>query len=334
MNYSKLLIIGLGCLLATSCVSIDTIEPNDTTDSSDRIVISLNTPEIAKTRADNGYKLRYIAKIFSGSTSNTWGNPLDRQEIIDGDEADNQIVFKVTPDYDYAIMVFADYIPENYKKGSNGQYQDYFYNTTRSKQVVLRTTPGSDDTSVSADFFNNDNYDCFYEMVTFHKSALEKVIDLTLTRATGKVIFREKTDKKGECAINVNKVNPRMNFYFDNKLSSDPTGGNTKAGNIPLNNQPEITDYNKDLFYFYTLADSLTSPQYVLTTFTVNPDNADASPITINNIPVKRNYRTIVKGEFLSDSHGNTGSGDGNKEGDIILNLSTDYTWEEEIIEN
>ena len=323
----------LACGLFSSCVATDVVTPEANKDSSEYVVLNVSSPQEA-TRADEGYKLRYIAKIFQGSSRTAWGDPLDRQELIDGENG-NQIVFKVDPNDNYAILVFADYIPANYEAGADGLYNDYFYNTKKnSKQVVLRTTPGSDAANVSSSFFNNHNYDAFFGMETFRKEEAEKVVDMTLKRTTAQVVFREKSENEGECSVSVNKLGVRKSFSQDQNNSADPDfyEANKSLGNLNLTETANVDSSNKDLFFFYTLADPTSSPQNVSTEFKVTKNETESDVITVKDIPVKANYKTIVTGEFLpADNSGDDPKEeDPTKSGDVILNLTTDFSWQQE----
>lgn len=312
--------------LLSACMSTEVIEPKESSQEVNEIVLSIKTPQEVLTRADNGYKLRYIAKIIKGSNTSAWGNttPLDRQEIIDG-ESNNQIIFKVPAGENYGILVFADYIPADYQRGTNGLYKDHFYNTTNSSKVaIIRTTPGSDKETVSADFFNNDNYDAFYGIKTLRKEIEEVVVDMTLVRTTAKVIFRENTNT-GTGNITLTKLGVQRQFYLD---SGTCAFASSTSINVALPNASVVDDDNKDLFFFYTLADTPSPNQTVSTEFKVINNAISSDPFTITKIPVKANYKTIVTSAFLSEEE--TPKEDETKAGDIILNLSANYDWEQE----
>lgn len=317
-----------------SCVSTETVEPDLAAKATDEIVLNISSPEDAFTRADNGYKLRYIAKIFQGSTSAAWTSVISRQELIDG-ESNNRIVFKVDPDKDYAIMVFADYIPADYTADANGLYKDYFYNTQSSRKAVMRTTPGSDADALSPLFFNNPNYDAFYGIATFHKEEAEKIVDMTLKRASAQVIFRDNSGLSGSCNVTVNKIGLRKTYDFSLQSQSSTPGAseaNRNLGDIAIAETATVGAGNSDIFYFYTLADEITSPQYVSTEFKVTKEGVVSDAVSVKEIPVKSNYRTIVTGQFLPADPSTPGPGEDEttKAGDIILNLSTDFSWQQE----
>lgn len=318
--------------LLASCVSTDTLEPSVSEADSNYIVLSVSSPPDVSTRAGTGYKLRYTAKIFTGASSSNWGStPIDRQEIIEGESSDNKIVFKVDPDNSYTVMVFADYIPSDFKADESGHYPDYFYNTTNSKRSTVRTTPGSDEEKVSAEFFNNDNYDCFYVQESVVKKEKEVNLDLTLKRVTSQVIFREKSENKGIGNVSVSKLGYRKHFDWGTMNTFDPIAPNTDLGTISLP-KDIIIDEDKDLFYFYSLAETGEGKRYVSVEFTVNREGCDSKTFTIKEIPVRSNHRTIVKGEYLPVPEV-AGEDPIDNSGDIILNLTTDLSWEEESLE-
>lgn len=318
------LLIG-GITGLSSCVSTEIIEPESDVKETDELILNLSAPADVSTRASEGYKLRYIAKIFRGNSSNTFGEPLQRKEIIDGEVADNKIVFKVDPNYNYTLMVFADYIPSTTQANSQGLYADYFYNTSQyPKASMIRTTPGKDSETVSADFFNNDNYDSFFGRHTLYKDEKEVIVNMTLKRTTAKVIFRETSSNTGEGQVKVTNLKYGNIFQWD---VEDAGVNQYPSLNLSLGTSSTISDEDKDLFYFYTLADSNTTGLALNFTFTIT--GGDPLTYTIPNIPVTANHRTIVKGAFLPDPQSEPDP----LEGDIILNLSTDYTWEQESIE-
>lgn len=301
----------------SSCVSTETVEPEPSKSMSKEIVLNLGTVPEVSTRAQEGYKLRYIAKIYQGSSSAAWEKHLDRKEIIDG-ESNNQIIFRVDPNADYGILVFADYIPSNYQADSNGLYNDYFYNTSKnSKRVMIRTTPGSDASAISTDFFNNPNYDAFYGLKKVHKDVTELKVDMTLSRITSQVIFRDNSDNTGNCSVKVSKLGVRRNFDLDIAQSTAPS---SESCNVTFS-QDISSQGNKDVFFFYSLADLINSPQNVSASFSVTNGEVTTETISATEIPVKSNYKTIVKGQFVPAPV---------RAGDIILNLSTDYNWQQE----
>lgn len=317
------------------CVSTDIIEPSKNKEKEGELILNLSTPDDILTRADNNYKLRFVAKIFEGSSTIGYGEMLQRQEISQGDKSENgvenQMIFKVEPNNDYTLMVFADYIPIESKASSEGFYPDYHYNTNidyQTRTVMMYTTPKSKMDVVSADFFNNDNYDCFFEMETFEKTELEKIIDMTLKRITSKVIFRDNSDKTDYTNVEIKNITLGNQFAFLNNQATFYDEFNINNASLGILPQDKAED-SKDILYFYTLSNFTTndrnqkaSIEFILT----NSANA-TSTFTVSDIPVKRNYKTIVNGNYLSAFEADPLPDTGNT-GDIILNVSTENDWE------
>lgn len=336
---------GISCIFAlfvllTSCMETTTLG-DELSAASDQIVLNLSAPQEMQTKADDGYKLRYSARIFRGTNLQTW-TFIERKEIIEGED-NNQIVFKVAPNNNYTIMVFADYIPDSYTKSEDGTFNDYFYNTKVSnlgqKGITIRTTPGSNSENVSPDFFNNEKYDCFYgRSEVIEKTEAEYPVSITLKRYVARVSFQENSEEMGEVKVTAKKIGLRKTLNHSTGttiLSTSPSDSeaNKSIGNIELTQSAEISEQQKELFFFYTLADNDTKNQYVSVEFQMtNGDNA-SEPISIKEIPVKANYKTVVKGAFLPAEKMDTpGDDENDNEGDIILTLSTNYDWEQETL--
>ena len=323
LSYSGLL---LAFPFLNSCVSTEVIEPADNEQPTQELVINLSAPADAKTRAEDGYKLRYIAKIFKGASSNSWGNKaIARKEVIDGEVANNKMVFQVEPNQDYGIMVFADYIPSSYQPNESGLYTDYFYNTKNvdsDRRHTIRTTPGSDDQKVSADFFNNENYDSFFAFEQKYKGEEELIVPMTLTRATAKVIFQNNTSTTGDCKVAITQLTYSRHYDMD----KDPTCFTNQLNpqNLTLP-EASITEDNKDLFYFYTFAEK--SNQKLSVFFDVTDSDSEKRNYQVSDIPIKPNFKTIVKGAYLPEILPEP------QYGDLILHPSTNYSWEQESLE-
>ena len=340
MNLKKLFSVAvfLSVLFLTSCVSTEITEPvsESLKEENSRLVLTMSAPAEVSTRAMEGYKLRYIAKIFSGYTKQNW-QLIQRQEIIDGENDNNEVVFSVPADANYSIIVFADYIPQEYTKSSDGTYKDYFYNTkSNQKNVILRTTPGSDSQTVSPQFFNNDGYDCFYGMEKLRKEAPEVVVNMTLKRVAAQVKFEDISENEGEATVKVNKLGVRKQLDFDESpVTTSPSSSEAdkSLGNILIAEDVDINPDMKDVFYFYTLADLITAKQYVSVEFSVTKGEIVSDPFTVTEIPVKSNFRTIVKGSYLPDDEEEEEPKEeepGEQPGDIILHVSTpQLDWEE-----
>ena len=341
----KSLTIFLATLMSlqfSACVSTDVVDQPDSSKSDpDLIVLKIGKPETIGTRADDGYKLRYVAKIFKGSNAAAWEGVAYRQEIIEG-EGDDKMVFKVEPDQTYGILVFADYIPSDYTADpSTGLYKDYFYNTASTgnevpngKRVAMRLTPGTANGNTpkySKDFFNNPYYDAFFASEIVEKKKEEKIVDMELKRITAKVIFRDNSAVNENASIKIKKLGSIM--YFDmNASAAFQNAQAVNVSNVELNyDATGTTEEEKDLFYFYTFASPNQELKVVSATFSVTTDT-EGENREISEIPVRSNYKTIVKGEFLHAEPEIDEPDPEPEDGDLILNLSKDTSWELETL--
>lgn len=326
-------------LSLTSCVATETLESPGENEKENRIVLHLAPATDGATRADNNYKLRYVAQLFEGEMyNNVSSTPLQRSEIIEGED-NNQIIFNVTPNKYYILFVFADYIPAE-SQPIAGLYNDYFYDThTTAKSVSMLTTPASSATKVSAEFFNNGNYDCFFSRAKLYKEESSYELTMTLKRITAQVSFRDNSTFAAEGTVNVNKLGLRSRYDFNLAQTIDPssTEFNGQRLDINLNEPAQVTSTEREIFYFYTLADEGASGQYVATQFGVNQNGTEGERITVQNIPVRANFRTIVKGSYLKDLSQSQNPGDDKPSepsaDGIILNLGVDKNWEQQSLE-
>lgn len=327
-NYIPLVV---GSLIAmNSCVSTDTLEQGESKVESDKIVINLAAPEPGNTRATDGYKLRYIAKLFEGPKSDWDARSLKKTvEIIDGEVSNNRIEFVVDPNSYYGLLVFADYIPEESTADANGHYPDHFYNTTSyPMRYVMRSTPGKDtNNELSAEFFNNDAYDCFCNVDTIYKTKLERVVDMTLNRMVAQVVVQENTDNAGDCSVAIKSLKFVRNMDANNKVASGLA--TTTIGSQGITLQNNISSSQKNLFYHYTFANPTNDECNTAMEFEVTQNGKTVSK-NFPSLKVQANYRTIIKGAFLPAADPDPGVGDTTKEGNIILNIAKPtITWEE-----
>lgn len=299
------ILFSIFCLWLTSCVSREIIDgPEPTEASNDEIVLHLSAPESAKTRSDhNGYKLRYVVKLFS----NNVGSGLkfeQRKDIIEGETTKNEITFVAKPG-PYKVMVFADYIPEETKK--NGEiYEDCFYDTS-SEVYDNITLKGTDEehTKIDEKFFNNDNLDCFSDVkeVTKKEGEQAKVETYNIPRAVSKVRFIDDTPDKSldNVKINIYQIAYCSEFAMqtgtaapssDRKLTKQETF-------VSLEIIPRQED-DKELFCFYTFGPSSQENIDNKIKFDVILDE-NKSPFEYGEsyIPIRKNYITTIKGKFI-----------------------------------
>lgn len=324
----------IGVLSLSSCMSTEIIEPEKIPAVNDRIVLGLSTPDEIQTRATDGYKLRYIAKIFTGETQGALPNtPLASKEIIDGEVENNQIEFVVDPNAYYTILIFADYIPASYQPETDGRYKDYFYDTkSYTKSVVTKVSPGTKEDKIAPEFFNNDYYDCFQDIVVLYKEEEEYRVTKKLKRATSLIKFQDISGNSGDYTLKIKSIKIKPNLSIDTQLTPDAV--NKNVGSITFSQSADDTNKEDAILYFYSLVDDKTDKQNVSIEFIVNKEGSEEKSVTVNDIPIKRNYKTIVKGKFIPDKMETPPEIEEPKEkGNIILNLSVDNgsdSWEQE----
>lgn len=333
LNFTAVIALTLGL---GSCISTDTVTPGSDESSVKEIVVNISTPDELKSRADNGYRLRYVAKIFQGVNQNNIYF-IQRQDILDGDLGEkgvnNQLIFKVPANDNYFMYVFADYIPDPYTKSNDGFYKDYYYDTRTDfdYRATLRPTPGTTNDKLSESFFNNDNYDCFFAMESFLKEESEKVLNMTLQRNTAKVIVKDLSLNAIEnLSLRISNMNTGCDFDYPNLETTFSPLYNSITLEINTDGSEE-----QELLYFYTIINDSDREKKINFDLRVShKDLVEPYNISLTDIPVKRNYRTIVKDSFIpspaSDPQPEDPDPDTNKAGDIILNLSTAYGWSQE----
>lgn len=317
MKTSRLLLSGalISSILTglSSCVVTETIEPENPADATEKIVLNLSTPEDVATRATDGFKLRYVARLYNGSKTNLNASAYSaRQELIEGETGlagvRNQMVFEVPSNQNYVIFVFADYIPVD-SQPTDGLYADYYYDTkgAGATGITMLGTPANTKTeNVTAGFFNNDNYDCFAGSKDVgYKSEQRIDIDLKLERIVAKVKAVDTSGLGGKYDIDVTAVTYLKAYDLSNETgysAAKSSGTFNVASKLEF---PENTD--QEVLYFYTFANKTTvAPEYPALTFNITDPDKDTSggtpkttTVKADNITVLKNNITVLKGKFL-----------------------------------
>ena len=324
-----------------SCLSTDIMEPRSGEETGHKVVINLSAPEAVKTRAGHeGYKLRYVAKLYAGTDGAIDSSVEERQELIEGEKGsggvENQLVFNVPQDNKYIIYVFADYIPENSQPTENGYYKDYFYNTTADKNVVvMMTNPGNknSDAIIPESFFNNDNYDCFAGVAALEekKTSKEVKLEVELHRIVSKIRLVDTSKFSGIFNGKSSSLTFFDRYTIKQNLKNE-TGWNKVNYNKSLtlfDKKNFLGDEEQELFFFYSFASIDTSsplekPQIQ---FSVTDYVEITSTLSVSTgyIEVRRNCITTVKGRLLPGLTAEDPSlgQEETRDGPIILDMST-----------
>ena len=333
ISITKLFSLSCLALALSSCVSTEVIELEQKTEENAEIVLNFSAPYDVKTRADDGYYLRYVAKLFPViNGSDRLQGEMVRAEILESEDSENnKIIFRVDPGRRYQVLVFADYIPYN-ERSEDNTYPDYYYNTRATDgSITLNNPPGSSSSTntLSAEFFNNDNYDCFsYCSEVFTKYQEKKELQCVLERAVAKVQLKDNSEYPGtfkDITFTTLKIYPE--FRQPTEISVG-----TKSFLSKSFEASEFSKFNNGiLFYFYTFASkkSGASPFYINLGFTTSiEENSIPLTITEQNIQVAKNYITTVSGTLLSQLQSSIPeepSWDDDK--NIILDLTTSQDW-------
>lgn len=347
MNPKKKLIWSVAIVSLTGlsgCVTTDTLEPDLNEPAGNQIVLNLAPDEIPTRASDHsGHKLRYVAKLYSGSANNVNTKVFIRQELIDGQPGNkgktNQMVFEVDPGTTYTIFVFADYIPESATL-SGDTYGDYYYDTNTYKDAVrMLSTPGKTNTDkFTSEFFNNDNYDCFAITHTFSKTEKNIVLNDKLKRMVSKVRYVDNSTNNGSYTIGVKKLGYYSDLDFVNYIAKSNSSFDSDPGftEVEVSKSKTFNSADKEVVFFYTFT---TKPETnrnesVYMTFTTTPSSGGKQTFTTKDIAVKRNFITTVNGAFLTEDTGYQGGNGGgeaetpplDEDGPVYLNLGVETT--------
>lgn len=311
-----------------SCSETDILSSNEIIpDLGDEIVLQISSPESLTTRGvDDNHVLRYTAKLFSGSFNDQKVTFIERKQGIatNGDGA--VLKFSVKPGT-YSVLLFADYIPSDFKPDADGFYPDKYYDTTiPSEEINMKSFVNvSGGEPIGYCCINNENYDCFSGVIDNIKKGEEKVEKFEeLTRAVAKVRFVSATDEPST----ISKIKFSKFDYYDNfTVYGGSVMRNKTVEKLSAYQFDEMSDpSNKEVFFFYTFAPASDTNKNLLQeiSFTISFNDKDDYVFTIPNATVKarKNYITTVKGPFLSEY-----IPEDPEAGDIILHLTSSGAW-------
>lgn len=320
-------------IAVTGCASTDVIgPPADFEEVGEKITLSIDCPEAAAaTRAGNDHVLRYSAIMYAGD--NIDGVEVaERKEVIASDEGETIITFDV-PQGTYSFVVIGDYIPMKSVEGvltnpepdDNGFFQDVYYDT-HANDTRIWAIPHQNKKAPDADFFNNDNYDCFAAKteITKRESAVDE--NVRLTRIVSRISFVSTTPLPAEIEnITITDFDyfPYYNFLIK---STGSQHANCNQYNMAKRTISSVyTEGSAELFYFYTLASKTASEGLYPMSITVNfKDNSSRTLTTPDDkIQPQANYKIKVSGPFLSEPPV--------EKGPINLHVTTSEDWGDDI---
>ncbi|MCH5229047.1 MAG: hypothetical protein J1F12_03510 [Muribaculaceae bacterium] len=339
-------LVAAGVLVITSgCVTNVVDEPNENNDNSEKIILNLTAPEAVTTRANSDHKLRFTAKMFTFNGSDMDRSSMQRKELLQGEKGEegvvDQIVFTLAPGNKYNIVVFADYIPANAGKESDGGYKDYYYNTREDRMAFdMYTTPGESNSKVSKDFFNNENYDCFCLAITDTKYEAKQEKPMVLKRGVAKVRVVDTSGKTGNYDLTASRITHHNSITLTpGTMGSMQRSESSLSGGVQLLNQKALEpDKNgeSELFYYYTCsspgnANGANSGVTNSLSFSLTGPS-DTKAYNLSGISVAANFVTKVVGDFLSpvtkEDEPEEQPGIDPDAGNILLNISlSDEEW-------
>lgn len=301
-NFIPTLLLSIVLLSLASCTSTDIVE-QDLEQCDNTFSLKIVTPEVygfgSPTRAHNQHKLRLKACLYSSSAPSTL---IETTEEISNSQ-ETIIQFSIKNTGDYFVTVFADYIDEGASPNDKGHYPDKYYDTTIPGKVTVLTG--------NANFFNNDDRDCFAGKAVFTKGLNAEPKSLTLRRPVCKIQVAAPNNNVGSLVKQLELTEcshfESYSFALD---GSEKTGtlaeGSSTPKSLTLANENAIISSPTDdnLFFFYTFGgeDTDTSrPALGNITFNLTPaDNVtlDNSSRTIQGglVQPAPNYRVTVRG--------------------------------------
>ncbi len=318
---NTLSVLSVVALIFSGCASTSTVDAPDSPETpSDVISFTLNAPTIS-TRADATHTLRYTARLFKQNDKSGEFEFLQKKQILEGSST-STLVFEGVETGEYAIYIFADYVPAGTQALADGSYPDFYYDTTQTQEVSMRT--------FGPEIINNDHYDCFAKYITLTKNEEEvhSVISLPRVVAKVRVIEESVTDGRAASSISLTQFPIFTHYKIKNATPSEPYNyplGNVTEGKWDLTPPPAGQN---ELFYFYTFAPYNRTETLSYLAFTVSADGLSDVNTNIQSgkIEVRQNYITTLKGSFIPLPQEDPGT----RTDRILLDLSALTDWNPE----
>lgn len=277
-------------LSLTSCRMEDRISGDGTPQD---VTVSVSVPystqvKSAENPGDGTMVTRCILEIYQDGV--LYG---ERQSVDFAGSASFNVRLVAGDTYDFVF--WADYAEGNATEG----FQDVSYNTAEGLTAI---------TVIADDYLNNDDTkDAFFGSynVTIENG---KTYDYTLTRPFGRVqmfttdIQSAETDLTG-ATVKVSFAQVPAGFNALSKTVSSERIEIVPAAAAPVFEVPAADDAEAQLSYDYIFASGNDGETLVNFSLDIEKDGQTlCSGFSADNIPVRQNYRTNVKGRFLSQS--------------------------------
>ena len=277
-------------LSLTSCRMEDRISGDGTPQD---VTVSVSVPystqvKSAENPGDGTMVTRCILEIYQDGV--LYG---ERQSVDFAGSASFNVRLVAGDTYDFVF--WADYAEGNATEG----FQDVSYNTAEGLTAI---------TVIADDYLNNDDTkDAFFGSynVTIENG---KTYDYTLTRPFGRVqmfttdIQSAETDLTG-ATVKVSFAQVPAGFNALSKTVSSERIEIVPAAAAPVFEVPAADDAEAQLSYDYIFASGNDGETLVNFSLDIEKDGQTlCSGFSADNIPVRQNYRTNVRGRFLSQS--------------------------------
>lgn len=277
-------------LSLTSCRMEDRISGDGTPQD---VTVSVSVPystqvKSAENPGDGTMVTRCILEIYQDGV--LYG---ERQSVDFAGSASFNVRLVAGDTYDFVF--WADYAEGNATEG----FQDVSYNTAEGLTAI---------TVISDGYLNNDDKrDAFFGSynVTIENG---KTYDYTLTRPFGRVqmfttdIQSAETDLTG-ATVKVSFAQVPAGFNALSKTVSSERIEIVPAAAAPVFEVPAADDAEAQLSYDYIFASGNDGETLVNFSLDIEKDGQTlCSGFSADNIPVRQNYRTNVRGRFLSQS--------------------------------
>lgn len=253
-----------------------------------------------------GYQLRYMMAVYkpdwtgtTGATIN--GNPIKRVEVTSTDISASATLSTELEKGTYNIAFFADFIPSD-AAPTNGMYEDKWWDTANPYQISVRNqnAPQTLNDQLAWDGFVGTELNVV-------KGDGEINLSVQLKRPMARINLIATDEDPSAITKAVLTIQPPYLWYLFKNQDTENTQ-NTVTETIVYSTGINGLSKNSTIMSYFTMcpkAGGVTPKEYTLRIYTDNPANP-YNIITIPaNIPIKANYITNIKGNFLDKENKN-----------------------------
>lgn len=271
--------------------------------------IQIGTRAAADYTMPEGYQLRYTMMVYnqdwSGADATTGetktdGTPLKRVEVTSADVTASATLSTELEKGTYNFFFFADFIKSD-ATPTDGKYGDQWWKFLGySIAVKNKTMAMTQNDQLAWDGFVGTELDVV-------KGDGEINLSVQLKRPMARINFIATDEDPSAITKAILAIQPPYLYYKLKEQDVDNTQNTVTETNMSSDNLSGLTKNSTILSYFTMCpkAGGLTPKEYTLTIYTNNNSGA-YNKITIPaNIPIKANYITNIKGNFLDKENKN-----------------------------